>query len=91
MQLNVDPALAGSNQLHLYFFDAGGATASVDAAEVIARVGDVPPRVLPLQPVTPSHFSAYGVSLTPGGRWRLDVTAVRRGQASTVTFEVPVR
>lgn len=91
VQLTVDPARAGTNQVHLYFFGPDGAPAAVDATEVVARVGDVPPRVLPVQPVTPGHFTAPDAALTPAGRWQLDITAVRRGQASTVTFEVPVR
>ena len=66
VQLTVDPARTGANQLHLYFFEAAGLPAAVDAVEVTARVGDVPPRVVPVEPVSPSHFSTYDASLTPG-------------------------
>jgi hypothetical protein len=91
IQMSVQPARAGTNEVHLYFFDQAGATVPIDAVEMTAAVGDVPPRRLTVVPVTPSHFSSYDATLTPPGLWRLVVTAVRRGQALTETFEVPIR
>ena len=92
VQLTVDPARTGANQLHLYFFETAGLPAAVDAVEVTARVGDVPPRVVPVEPVSAQPLLRLRRRRSrPGGRWQLDVTAVRRGQATTVTFEVPIR
>lgn len=92
VQINVSPARAGSNLIHLYFFDATGVVAEqVDAVEVTAATGTIPPRRLTVTPVTPSHVSLYDAALAAPGTWRLDVTVVRGGTPSTVTFEVPIR
>ena len=92
VQLDVQPARAGSNDLHLYFFDEDGISAApVDAVEVSASTGDIPPRRLDITPITPSHVSAYGAALTAPGTWTITVTAVQAGTNTTTTFEVPIR
>lgn len=92
VQVNVSPARTGANLIHLYFFDAAGVAAEqVDAVEVTASTGAIPPRRLAVTPVTPSHVSLYDAALTAPGTWRLAVTAVREGTPTTVTFEVPIR
>lgn len=92
VQINVSPARTGANTIHLYFFDATGVAAEqVDAVEVTAATGTIPPRRVTVTPVTPSHVSLYDAALTAPGTWRLDVTVVRAGAPSTVTFEVPIR
>lgn len=53
VQVNVSPARTGANTIHLYFFDAAGvAAAQVDAVEVTAATGTIPPRRLTVTPVT---------------------------------------
>lgn len=92
VQINVTPARTGTNTIHLYFFDATGvATEQVDAVEVTAATGTIPPRRLAVTPVSPSHVSLYNAALTAPGTWRLAVTVVRAGRPSTVTLEVPIR
>lgn len=92
VQLDVQPARAGTNDLHLYFFDQDGLTTTpVDAVEVTAATGDIPPRRLDVTPITPTHFSAYGAALTAPGTWTITVTAVQAGTNTTTTFEVPIR
>ena len=92
VQLDVQPARAGTNDLHLYFFDQDGVSAApVDAVEVTAATGDIPPRRLDITPITPSHVSAYGAALTAPGTWTITVTAVQAGTNTTTTFEVPIR
>jgi hypothetical protein len=92
VQLTMSPARAGVNDLHLYFFEAGGgATADVDAVEVTAAKGDIPARRLAVTPVTPSHVSVYGASLPSAGTWTIQTTVVRAGTPSAVTFEVLIR
>ena len=92
VQMNVDPARVGSNLIHLYFFDGSGVAAEqVDAVEVTAATSTIPPRRLAVTPVTPSHVTLYDAALTAPGTWRLEVTAVRAGTPTTVTFEVPIR
>jgi len=91
VQLSVQPARAGVNDIHLYFFDRSGAgLAAVDAVQIDAGVGDIPPRRLKVNPISPNHVSVYGASLS-AGLWTLSVTAVRKGAAETFTVEVPIR
>lgn len=91
LQVSVTPSRVGSNDIHMYFFDANNQTLPVDAVEITAGTADVPPRRLDITPITASHVSAYGASLTSPGTWTLTVTAVRAGVPVTFTIEVPVR
>ena len=92
VQLTVSPARVGTNDLHLYFYATGtGEVLAVDAVEIAASTADLPPRRLDVTPITASHVSALGASLTAPGSWTIDVTLVRAGTPAAVTFEVPVR
>ena len=67
----------------MYFFDeAGVASYEIDAVEVTAAIGDIPPRRLKVTPVSPTHQSAYGASLPRPGEWTIRVhRAPRRHEA----------
>ena len=92
VQLTVDPARTGANDLHLYFYDAtSGESLPVDAVEITAATGDLPPRRLDVVPVTTNHVSVLGASFTAPGNWTVEVTLVRSGAPTTITFEVPIR
>lgn len=92
VQLTVQPARTGTNDMHLYFYDAAsGSQLPVDAVELTAGTDGIPARRLDLVPVTSSHASALGASLTAPGTWTIEATVVRAGTPTTVTFEVPVR
>lgn len=92
LQVTVEPANAGANDLHLYFFEADGVTtATVDAVEIQATTGSLPPRRLTVTPITPSHVTAYGASLSSSGTWTLEVSAAQAGSVTTLTIEVPIR
>ena len=92
VQLTVAPARTGTNDLHLYFYDdETGAQLPVDAAEVTAATAGIPARRIDIVPVSASHVSALGASLTAPGTWSINVTVVRAGAPTTVTFEVPIR
>lgn len=91
LQASVEPARTGSNDLHLYFFDDAGQVFPVDAVEITAATGDIPPRRLDVTPISASHVSAYGASLSSPGTWTIAVTAVSAGVPVIFTFEVPIR
>ena len=92
VQVTVAPARTGTNDVHLYFYDATTAEAlPVDAVEVSASTADLPPRRLDVIPVTASHVSVLGTSFTSPGDWTIEVVLVRAGAPTTVTFEVPIR
>src|ERR671910_138068 len=88
--VTVDPARAGSNDIHLYFLDSGGGPLAVDAVEVSATTTGVPARRLPVTPVTADHVTVAGASLPSPGTWTVAVTAVRAGSPQDFTFEVPI-
>jgi copper transport protein len=79
----VDPNQAGTNQIHLYFYDPDGRPAEVpDGAEVTLDL------LLPadeIGPITrtpfragPSHFQLDSEDLVTGGRWLIAVTVRSR-------------
>ena len=92
LDLTVDPATAGPNDLHLYFLDAAGtAPLAVDAVQVTASTSGVPARRLPVTPVSTNHVTVAGASLPSAGTWTIDVTAIRAGVPLVFTSEVPIR
>src|SRR5690606_23413227 len=57
----VDPAVAGANDIHLYFYEASGSDPlPVDAVQVSAGTAEIPARVLPVTPVTTNHVTVSG-------------------------------
>lgn len=88
--LEVEPAQAGTNEIHIYVTDATGNPAPVDALEVSAGREGIPARKLAVEQISPDHAVAYGVSLPTPGTWGLDVTTVRVGVPRQFRFEVPV-
>ena len=92
LDLTVDPATAGPNDLHLYFLDAAGtAPLPVDAVEVTASTTDVEPRRLPVTPVSTNHVTVAGALLPSAGTWTIEVTAIQAGVPLVFTTEVPIR
>lgn len=91
VQVDVDPARAGANDVHLYFFTAQGLPRPVDAVEVTVGRQGVPPRRVQVTPVTADHASAYGVALPSPGVWTVTVTTVRAGAASVASVDVTLR
>ncbi len=85
----VDPARAGTNEMHLYITDETGNPASVDALEVRTGRDGVPERKLPVEQISPDHAVVYGASLPTPGTWEVDVTTVRVGVPRQFHFEVP--
>jgi copper transport protein len=87
----VEPATAGPNDIHLYFY-AGSANEplAVDAVQVTAATVDVPARRLQVTPITTNHVTVAGASLPSAGTWTIEVTAVQAGQPLVFTIEVPI-
>jgi copper transport protein len=90
LDATVDPATAGTNDIHLYFFTDGAAPLTVDAVQVTAATDDVPPRRLQATPVSTNHVIVTGASLPTAGTWTVEVTAVTAGEPLVFTFEVPI-
>ena len=90
LSATVDPAEAGTNDIHLYFTGAAGEPLAVDAVQVTAGTTDVPARRLQVTPISTNHVTVAGASLPSPGTWTVEVTAVQAGQPLIFTFEVPI-
>ena len=87
----VEPAAAGPNDIHLYFYaGSGNEPLAVDAVQVTAATADVPARRLQVTPITTNHVTVAGASLPSAGTWIVEVTAVQAGQPLVFTIEVPI-
>ena len=94
LNLVVDPAIAGRNQIHLYLTDRSGQPTDVDEASVSATLASrgIGPLRLVAHPLGPGHFAVHGAQLALAGDWQLRVET-RRGEfdAATATVSVPIR
>jgi copper transport protein len=96
LEVTVDPARAGPNQVHLYLFDAtSGAQFSrikelaVTATEPESSIGPLP---LEPQHSGPGHYTVQGALLSVAGDWNLDVTMrVSAFDEYAAKIEVPIR
>jgi copper transport protein len=94
LNLVVDPAAAGRNQIHLYLTDRAGQPAEVAEATVAATLASK--RIGPLRfqahRLAPGHLTVHSAQLALAGDWQLRVQA-RRGEfeALTATVSVPIR
>lgn len=94
LNLVVDPAAAGRNQIHLYLTSPSGQPTDVDEASVSATLASrqVGPLRLVAHRAGPGHFIVHGAQLALAGDWQLRVET-RRGEfdAATATVSVPIR
>jgi copper transport protein len=95
LEVTVDPAAPGPNQIHLYLLDArtgaqyrGAKEVTVTASLPERRIGAL---ALDARRAGPGHYVAAGTLGTPG-RWRLVVTVrVSAFDEHVARFAVPVR
>jgi copper transport protein len=96
LEMTIDPAKVGPNQLHAYLFDARtGApytnTKQLDlqAALPSKHIGPLPTT---MRKAGPGHYIADTLQLLPAGTWKLTLTdRVSDFDQYTKTIEVPVR
>jgi copper transport protein len=96
MELTVDPARTGANEIHIYLFDrrTGRQYARVKEMTVSARLPDrgIGPLPLHTNKTGPGHYVIRRADLAPAGDWRLEITArVSAFDAYTSRVEVPIR
>ncbi|MDQ2630526.1 MAG: CopD family protein [Actinomycetota bacterium] len=96
LEVTVDPARVGSNQVHLYLFDArsGAQFARVRQLEVTATEPEksIGPLSLDAQRAGPGHYTVQGAVLGVAGDWRLEVAVrVSAFDEYAAELEVPVR
>ena len=94
LNLVVDPAAAGSNQIHLYLTDRSGQPTNVDEATVAATLASrgIGPLRFTAHRAGPGHFVVHGAQLALAGDWQLRVET-RQGEfdAANTTVSVPIR
>ena len=96
LELTVDPARVGRNQVHLYLFDRRSGRQWDRAMEltVNARLPDkgIGPLALQAQKAGPGHYVIRRADLAPKGDWRLDVAVrVSAFDAYSARLEVTIR
>jgi copper transport protein len=88
LELNivVDPARRGANEVHLYTLDRSGQPAAVDEVDLSATQTEagIGPLRLVARPAGPGHVVVPRASFPVAGRWQLRVEA-RRGQFDLYT------
>lgn len=91
LNLVVDPAVAGSNVMHLYLLDRSGRPATVAEVRVAASLPDrrIGPLHLRVTPGGPGHAIVPSAQLAIAGTWLVRVEA-RRGEFEQFTQTIPV-
>ena len=94
LQLTVDPATAGENQIHIYLFDRGSGAQFERASEVTVREVLSSPEIGPItqraQRAGPGHWIIPDAVFSPAGEWKLRV-GVRSGEFDLDEASVTVR
>jgi copper transport protein len=96
LEMTVDPARVGSNQIHLYLFDAKSGAQFTGIKELKATATfpekSIGPLPLEPQPSGPGHYTVQGAPLNVAGDWELEVSMrVSAFDEYTAEVEVPVR
>ncbi len=91
LNLVVDPAIAGRNEIHLYLLDREGQPATVAEARILASLpsASIGPLHLKSTSAGPGHYIVTGASFPIAGVWKLRVE-VRRGDFDQWSTTVPV-
>jgi copper transport protein len=96
LQMTVDPALVGANQIHLYLLDPRDGTQYTRAKEVTVAETEPDRGIGPLRQAAtkagPGHYVATGVVMGAPGTWQVRVTVrVSAFDEYVRTVTVPVR
>lgn len=95
LEMSVEPARVGANQIHIYLFDAKSGAPFAKAKQFKATATLPEKNIsLPLEPQLsgPGHYTIPGALLNASGGWRITLTVrVSAFTEYTTTTEVPVR
>lgn len=94
LEVDVEPARRGINELHLYGFRLGGglATLTESQAWMTHLQSDAGPIEVPLLRAGPNHFLTYTADLPLAGEWRLEFsTEAEDGATAEVDTIVSIR
>jgi copper transport protein len=75
LEMTIEPALAGANEIHIYLLDAVNGSPYTDEKALTLRAAlpsrGIGPEQIALEPAGPGHYVANGAVLAPAGDWRL--------------------
>ena len=94
VEVSLDPARSGVNELHLYGLDVSGRGSALGSTSVVAyhQAMDVGPLDLPVLRAGPNHFLSYRAMLPLSGDWTLNVTvATQEGGGAAASMEMRLR
>ncbi len=95
LEMTVEPARVGANEVHLYLFDAKSGAPFTGAKELTLTAALPDKEIsLPLEPqrAGPGHYVVPSAFLNVGGDWQLEVTVrVSAFDEFSKSIEVPVR
>jgi copper transport protein len=96
LELTIDPARVGANELHLYLLNAGDGTPFTGTKQLMLRLSQPGKGIGPIeaQPrkAGPGHYIVDALQLVPGGDWRLEVAdRVSEFDEYTTSLKMPVR
>jgi copper transport protein len=95
LELTVDPARSGINQIHLYLFERKSGVQWTKAKQLTVTATQAKRGIdLPIEmhPAGPGHYVAQQASLPVKGDWKLKIIArVSEFDEYTTTVKVPVR
>jgi copper transport protein len=78
LELSVDPAAVGVNEMHIYLFRARDGTPFTGTKELTVRVSQPGKGIGPidahLRSGGPGHYLVDALTLSPGGKWQIEVT-----------------
>jgi methionine-rich copper-binding protein CopC len=94
IEISLDPARPGINELHLYGFDVAGTGSTLGPTSVLAEHEEwaVGPLDIPVLRAGPNHFLSYHADLPLSGAWAFQVmTEIGEGQEEAVdmVLELP--
>jgi copper transport protein len=91
MQLELEPAVTGGTEMHVYLTSPSGGLDTPDEITVTASLPtqDLGPLDIETVPGGPNHVIGYDVNLPVAGLWTFDVTA-RFGEFDQQVFTVQI-
>jgi copper transport protein len=91
VQVELDPAVTGGTEMHVYLSSPGGGLDRADEITVEATLpaADLGPLDVEVVPAGPNHVIGPAVDLPVAGLWTFEVTA-RFGEFDQVIFTVQI-
>ena len=95
LEVTVDPALRGSNEIHLYLFDAQDGTQYDEPKDVELHASvpseEIGPIEVDLEKSGPGHYTAPDAVLSVPGTWELELSGrVSRFEDLTASVEIEI-